>query len=391
MSAVRKFFFLILFFVFSITILAFGTRSSFAQTQTNTQATNQYLAPNTNPDVPNNLHTWTQNVMLEVMSAMACQLTGIDITTTDHKCLGQDTKTGKIGYVNNGGGVLGFTSNMIVALYTPPARTGDFVNYLASNFGIAKPALAATDPGLGFNAISPLTNLWVVFRNLVYVLFVIVFLVIGIAIMFRVKIDPRTVMTVQNQIPKVIIGIILVTFSFAIAGFLIDLMYTVSYLLVGLIAHADPIPVQSSFIGNLVGSTNPFNALGTIAPGGPTTTFTGGIGDIAGGAAQAIGGHLGDFFANDLGRSVSAIVGGIIGMISVGSTSFLGFSVGFIGALVGAIAGPAIAGSILSLIGFLVIAISIIATLFRLWFQLIMAYRYHFCATLDSRRTNTWK
>ena len=89
------------------------------------------------------------------------------------------------------------------------------------------------ETGTGFDGLKPLLPLWTVFRNIVYILFVLVFVIIGVAIMLRLKIDPRTVMTIQNQIPKLIIGILLVTFSFSIAGFLIDIMYTSIYLIGG--------------------------------------------------------------------------------------------------------------------------------------------------------------
>ena len=48
--------------------------------------------------------------------------------------------------------------------------------------------------------------------------------------MLRIKIDPRTVMTIQNQIPRVIICIILITFSYAFAGAMIDVMWAVTYM-----------------------------------------------------------------------------------------------------------------------------------------------------------------
>jgi hypothetical protein len=44
-------------------------------------------------------------------------------------------------------------------------------------------------------------------------------------------------MSIENQIPKIIIGLILVTFSFAIAGFLIDLMYIVIYLVLNVFTN----------------------------------------------------------------------------------------------------------------------------------------------------------
>src|SRR6185437_16773771 len=56
----------------------------------------------------------------------------------------------------------------------------------------------------------------------------------------RFRVDPRTVMTLQNQIPRVIIAILLITFSYAIAGALIDLMWTATYAGVNFISSAAP-------------------------------------------------------------------------------------------------------------------------------------------------------
>src|SRR3990167_9138106 len=78
-----------LFLVFLLLTTYFLLLASPASAQTS-----PYTVPNTNPDVPKNLHTWTQNVMIEVMSAMSCQLSGIDPTDPKGKCLGVDQKTG---------------------------------------------------------------------------------------------------------------------------------------------------------------------------------------------------------------------------------------------------------------------------------------------------------
>src|SRR3989344_8129172 len=113
-----------LFFIFSFLIFKSPT---FAQTVSipnsnlpnyQNNQTNPYAAPNTNPDVPKNLHTYTQSVMIEVMSALVCQLSGIDPTNVSQKCLGVDPKTGSIGFVEGGGGAVGFMGGMIGMLYT---------------------------------------------------------------------------------------------------------------------------------------------------------------------------------------------------------------------------------------------------------------------------------
>jgi hypothetical protein len=407
-----RLFFVVFFFLISLFVLR---PVAFAQTamQTPQPQQNQYMAPNANPDVPKNLHTWTQSVMIEVMSAAICQLAGIDPTNPSQKCLGVDPQTQKIGFVQNGGGMLGVMKNMIVTLYTPPLHTGDYINYLAKNFGIAKSSYAAAG-GLGFNSLSPLANLWVTFRNFVYLIFVIVFLFIGIGIMLRVKIDPRTVMTIQNQIPKIIIGLVVVTFSFAIAGFLIDFMYVICYLLVNIISSADVANLaKNAGLGNqLVGATNPFEALNTALTVPGSVPILGGIGDLAWLPAQTVGGWVGGFFANPVGALIMSFVTGIIGygvgqaagslvggvaslagalvglfasggnpLGAVGGAAIgqavgnvLGGILGIGGAVVGAVDAKDVAATFAGLIAFLVIVIAILTSLFRLWIMLLTSY-----------------
>ena len=81
--------------------------------------------------------------------------------------------------------------------------------------------------GFGFEAANPTLKLWKISRNATYAFLVLVVTVMAFMIMFRVKISPQTVISVQSALPKVILTLVLITFSYAIAGFLIDLMYVV--------------------------------------------------------------------------------------------------------------------------------------------------------------------
>ncbi|MBI4078796.1 MAG: hypothetical protein HY429_00640, partial [Candidatus Levybacteria bacterium] len=148
---------------------------------------NPYAVPQTNPDVPQNMHTLAQSAFIEAMAAVSCQLTGIDPINPHGKCLGIDAQTGKIGFVDpskssGGGGAIGVTSKAISMLFTPPIHTSDYFAYLGENFGITKKAYAQ---GTGFTSLTPLLPLWSAFRNIVYLLFIIVFVVVGLAIMLR--------------------------------------------------------------------------------------------------------------------------------------------------------------------------------------------------------------
>ena len=389
--------------IFLSLVFSFLFLVSPARAQTVSQ--NQFQTPNTNANVPNNLHTWTQNVMIEVMSAMTCQLVGVDPINANGECLGIDSKTGKIGFVKDGGGAVGVMGGLIAATFNPPTHSGDYFRYLSQHFGITKPTYAI-GPKSGFESLNPIMPIWTVFRNIAYLVFVIVFVLIGLAIMLRVKIDPRTVMTIENQIPKMIIGLILVTFSFAIAGFLIDFMWVLSYFAIGVLSSIggsftwainpdfykeNPLSVANSITnsGGLVGMSNniAFSINGLIGQilkldQSPTRSF-----DIFSGAGNIFNlvgiGDQKNFSVSDLLVDVISAVSALgvgakvsqIATVEILGNNISGAPAG-IGA--GALAYVGMEGLLRFLlpysIAFLVVFIAMIFALFRLWFQLIMAY-----------------
>lgn len=128
-------------------------------------------------------------------------------------------------------GALGGLESLIVSMYAQPiANTKTYVAYVLDSANLAQPAQAQ---GLGFAALNPILNLWKTFRNLAYMFFVVTFIVIGFLIMLRQKVGQAAV-TAQQAIPQIIISLLLVTFSYAIAAFLIDIMYVSLYLIIGL-------------------------------------------------------------------------------------------------------------------------------------------------------------
>lgn len=304
------------FFLLSTFYLLSSAAPVYAASQTTPTPMMQHPTPNTNSDVPNNPHFSTQSTVIEIMSAITCQLSGIDPINPKQSCLGVDQKTGKIGFLQNtnitakgGGGAIGLMGNMISMLYTPPLHTSDYFQNLAQNFGITKKAYAQTT-GTGFDGLKPLLGLWTAFRNIAYLVFVIVFIVIGLAIMLRVKIDPRTVMTIQNQIPKIIIGILLVTFSYAIAGFLIDMMYVSIHLTGNIIASSDSKnPNNFGIVQNVSTASNPFRAIGAVE--GQNTFFA--LNNLAWKPAEATSKPIAELFDNEPGRIIMGIVGSLIG------------------------------------------------------------------------------
>lgn len=227
-------------------------------------------------------------------------------------------------------GVIGTTGNMIAGMYYNPLASG--VVYTADvlqRFNPVQPVYAQV--GTGFSSLSPLLSVWKAFRNFAYVFFAIVFVFIGLAIMFRMKMDPRTVLTIQSAIPRIVVALLLVTFSYAIVGFLIDLMYVLMALLIlifqPIVGDSGVTALQARFL------TGGFwTALSSIA--GVVGAGGGGVVAGIGAVAGLVGGGLlaalsGLAITAPLVASVPAIVfaGGVpallIGGAGIGAAVFL--------------------------------------------------------------------
>lgn len=155
------------------------------------------------------------------------------------------------------GSLLGKTASLVSIPFTNPPASGTYwVTNTLQNAGFIPSTYAAE--GMGFAAIKPLMNLWKIFRDVSYLLIVLVLVSIGFMIMFRMKLNPQTVISVENSLPKIVITLLLITFSFAIAGFLIDLMYLSIGLMIGIIsnnnAYYDAGAMQNKFFQSNFGT-----------------------------------------------------------------------------------------------------------------------------------------
>lgn len=154
----------------------------------------------------------------------------------------------------NNTGAVGAMGNLIGKLYTPPASSIQYFAYLKENLGLVTPAYAQR--GAGFSGLSYLLPVWRTFRDASYLVFILLFLITGLLIMFRVKISPQAVVSLQNALPKLLITLVLITLSYAIVGLMIDIMYVLIYLVINLITqgtNVDPASLQS------FQSKNPFD------------------------------------------------------------------------------------------------------------------------------------
>ncbi|MBI3443650.1 hypothetical protein HY008_03185, partial [Candidatus Woesebacteria bacterium] len=89
--------------------------------------------------------------------------------------------------------------------------------------------------GFGYRALLPGQSLWSAARNASYALMTIVVLILAFMIMFRYRISPQVVISVQSALPKIAIALVLITFSYAVAGFMVDLAYLTEAIIAALL------------------------------------------------------------------------------------------------------------------------------------------------------------
>ncbi len=132
----------------------------------------------------------------------------------------------------------GTLTKAIILPYSAPPASGVYWVYSGlQNTGFVPKAQAAQ--GIGFAAIQPISGLWKIFRDAALIILVLFLVAIGFLIMFRIKVNPQTVITLENSLPRIVITLIIIVFSFAISGFLIDLMYIVSAMALLLLNRPD--------------------------------------------------------------------------------------------------------------------------------------------------------
>ncbi len=134
-------------------------------------------------------------------------------------------------------GLLGTQHQVIATLYNNQISSKEYVADILDNIGVPSVSRAYAQ-GTGYSAMTSFLPFWKLFRNLAYSLYIIMFVVVGIMIMLRTKVNAQTIITIQSALPNLIITLILITFSYAIVGFMIDIMYFLIYLVVYLIGSA---------------------------------------------------------------------------------------------------------------------------------------------------------
>ncbi len=183
-----------------------------------------------------------------------------------------------------------------LAFASPPTSTTLYFAELGKNLGLdIAPTAYAASQGVGFRAFYPVLKLWRVMANIAYGLLAVVFVVIGFLIMFRSRLNSQVEITVQTALPRLVITIILIAFSYPIAGLLVDLMYLLIYGFVGFLGSEGLLDAGTTL--KVIFNNDPFRA--TLLKGFQNSAF-----QITEGTGESVKTLMG----KDLGEMVKILV-----------------------------------------------------------------------------------
>lgn len=249
--------------------------------------------------------------------------------------------------------VIGKVSEGIAYVYfNKPADTQMYLADLGQRAGIITPAYAQS---IGFSGLSPILGLWKAFRNVAYGFLILVTVAIGFMILFRMKIDPRTVVSIQNALPRIVLTLILITFSYAIAGLFIDFMYLTIFIAITVFRSGVPIPPEG--VGNAL----------SYFTGGPLANIYGALYSVHYNSVNSVTNLVGGGVLNIAGALAGAIAGLLVTKATLGGAVPLGQAIGAAG---GAALGSGAPNALVSVIVWLAIVFAYL----RILIMLISAY-----------------
>ncbi|GEM_PF-574209 len=195
------------------------------------------------------------NSAFTVLTILAPELTGVS-SDEAQASLPYDLRRGLVGMVEDAG-VNAYAMYPVI----------DVPEHLAQQWvpGYKEGSVSTYAGETGYEALTAtgIDKIWGSVLNVSYVFFIIVMIIGGFMIMFRHKLGGQAMVTLGSVLPKVIIALIIATFSFAIAGIIIDL----GGILISLIAGI--------FIDSGLDKTHEFYNIGTFS--GLMNGSTGGV------------------------------------------------------------------------------------------------------------------
>lgn len=136
--------------------------------------------------------------------------------------IGKETSGIPLGIYRGSGSMLSFTATLKnnVVNEPLPVNMAFFLKDYARRIPIVKDtAYAQTKADYNIIGGEVVYDIWKFTRDIALGLMSLVLLIVGLMIMTRKTVEPRTVVTVQNMLPRIAIGIVLVFFSYPIGAF----------------------------------------------------------------------------------------------------------------------------------------------------------------------------
>ena len=383
-----------LFFFFILTLFTMPHTLNPVSAQTSTESAQVNYQPLDPTTVTPQSPLYANLMVNNLLHAFSCLMAGT--SPMGQPCVDYLNGVPVISSVNTSGGLLGAVANLnTIVIANPPIRTGQYLATLGDSLGITKEAHAQVG-GSGAGVLEPILKLWQVSRNIAYIAMIIIFLIIGLMVMFRQRINPQTVITAHAALPGLVIGLIMITFSYFLASLLTD----TAYLGVNIVGYYFSV-AQTGNPGPSLTQESANHSVSSIF-----SNFVGvfGVGDIASAISSVmntmnenaqliirIATGLAAFqFGNSLGGPIGAVTGaGGCALFGVplapvtGGTSALTIPLcGFIGSIIGSFTGgaalatkaatdpPGMIAWVLYIVGIAVL----IYVLFKLLFRLINTY-----------------
>jgi len=176
------------------------------------------------------IDTWLTDIVVGTMNAADRVIIGMDMDT-----IAQNDPDDVTAALVAHGGFIPIASQLAYSFTSNPGHVSlaQYKNYLLAQAQAPLFSIAHAQT-YGADILSPMVNIWRGARNIAYILVAAVSAVAGLMIMFRKKIDPRTSVTVMYMLPRMVITLILITFSYPIAAFIIELSFVATGLVVSI-------------------------------------------------------------------------------------------------------------------------------------------------------------
>ncbi len=119
-------------------------------------------------------------------------------------------------------------ANIIALPYGQPVASGvAWASDLMEHVGFAPKTYAQ---GIGFSALGSYQRAWKVMRDAAFLLITLAIVVSGFIIIFGVPVGDKAGVSIEEMLPRLVIVLIVISLSYAIIGFMIDLMYVITFI-----------------------------------------------------------------------------------------------------------------------------------------------------------------